>query len=104
MLPANTGGPTGANIMKIAAHAFAIAFATGTIALSSTVSSNAAISNRAECYTAVTNACNKKKSSEAITACNNSGHSQCDKQFPNIETDPQSQINFRASTTLKQGN
>ena len=90
--------------MKATAQAFAIALAASMTALVSTAPSHAAIGNRAECYTAVTNACNKKKSDEAIAACNNSGHNQCDKQFPKIEIDPQTPINFRASTTMGQGN
>jgi hypothetical protein len=104
MLPANSGGPTEGNIMKAMTQALAFALVAGSTAMTSIAPSHAAIGNRAECYTAVTNACNKKKSDEAITACNNSGHSQCDKQFPKAEIDPQTPINFRATTTLKQGN
>ena len=76
--------------MKTTAKLAALAVLLGTFTAGTITIAEAAIKNRAECYTAVTNACNKKKSSEAITACNDSGHSQCDKQFPNMGgTDPE---------------
>jgi hypothetical protein len=90
--------------MKSAAHMAAFALALGTFTAGNAIFAQAAITNRAECYTAVTTACNKKKSDEAIGACNDSGHSQCDKQFPNVGGMPDPQINFRAGTTMKQAN
>ena len=53
----------------------------GPLAATVNAPAQAAITTIGQCYTAVTNACNKKKSDEAIAACNNNGHDQCDKQF-----------------------
>ncbi len=82
---------------------FALALMTGATTLAGISTAQAVMTNRAECYTAVTNACNKKKSDEAIAACNNNGHNQCDKQFPAGQIEPQTPVNFRGATTMKQG-
>lgn len=59
----------------------AAALVLGSFATSANTPAEAAIKTLGQCYTAVTNACNKKKSDQAVAACNENGHSQCDKQF-----------------------